>query len=135
LDPRGSIYERAIDVSSVGDVNGDGFADVAVSVIDESRPAHAAPEVRVYSGRDGSTLFTIPSPSSRKIRRARAAGDADGDGRPDILVAAVGGVALVSGRDGTLLQRWSGDAVEGFGWDVVSLGDVDGDRFGDVMIS
>jgi len=135
LGRRSSIYERAIDVSGIGDVNGDRFADVAVSVVDESAPVHAAPEVRVYSGKDGSTLFTIPSPTTREVRRARAAGDADGDGRPDILVAAVGGVAIVSGRDGRLLRNWTGDAKEDFGWDAASMGDVDGDRFFDVLIS
>ena len=69
----------------------------------------------------------------------------DGDGRPDLIVgawqyagAAVSGgrAYLYSGRDGKLLKTYTcripGDT---FGFDAVTLGDVDGDRSADFLIT
>jgi hypothetical protein len=136
LSPKSSKYQRGIDVAGVGDVNGDGFGEVAVSVLDTSGPVHAPPEVHVYSGKDGSVLFSIaaPLPSASAICIVRPAYDFDGDGRPDVLVGVMGAVVAVSGRNGKPLRDWTGPVDEEFGCSVASLGHVGGDRFGDVLV-
>jgi hypothetical protein len=73
------------------------------------------------------------------------AGDVNGDGTPDLLVAAVladpGGRAnagrafLFSGADGSLLKRFDGcGAGDEFGRSVVGVGDVTGDGVPDVLV-
>ena len=114
--------------SAAGDVNGDGFADYCVAT------PLAAPDpgaVVVYSGRDGSVLHTFPGRRNTFFGWATAAiGDANGDGRDDLLVSATleGSLTVFSGADGSVLQRVLGTAgLGGFGENVGRVGDVDGD--------
>ena len=99
-------------VAGVGDVDGDGHADLAAgtSNAEDPGPGYA----RVISGRDGSTLHTWleAEPLFQQFVSVAAAGDLDGDGRPDVLVGTRqgnGGSAFVfSGRTGVEQLRFSG---------------------------
>lgn len=139
-------------VAGVGDLNGDGVTDVAISS-DE--------EVSVYLGRDGP-IATTPT---RTIQNPDApcylpifgfgsalgrAGDVDGDGRADLSIGArclpypgdlrfgPGSAYVYPGRPsgvgetpvvfrGMMADTWFGDAVGG-------IGDFNGDGFGDLAI-
>ena len=126
-----------------GDVNADGVPDLIVG-------AHAfdtddvpnAGRAFVVSGSNGAHVLTLDSPNpeenGRFGRRAAAAGDVDGDGHADILVAADGEggdwfngrVYLFSGDGGALLRTYaspSGLPVTWFGYSVANVGDVNGD--------
>lgn len=72
------------------------------------------------------------------------AGDVNGDGTPDVLVAGVnagpgqtqfGTVWVLSGKGGAVLRSWSGAEIQGkFGSAVCSVGDIDKDGGADILI-
>ena len=76
-------------VSGVGDVNGDGFADVVVGAY----RANGTGNVQVFSGRDGSVLQSIAGDSSGDNFgfSVSSVGDLNGDGVDDLIVGAPSG--------------------------------------------
>ncbi|HET6575657.1 MAG TPA: CHRD domain-containing protein [Fimbriiglobus sp.] len=129
----GGVYVAA------GDVTGDGKADLIIAP-DEG----GGPRVRVFSG-DGfgqiADFFGIDDPAFRGGARA-AAGDVNGDGIADLLVAAgFGGGPRIAVFDGTSL---AGTPVKLFGdffvfentlrnGVFIGAGDLNGDGFADVI--
>lgn len=123
----------------VGDMNGDGLAEIAASVLYKG--------VWIYSGADGSLLQVIAPPSSVPCSRwlPLAALDANGDGVQDLVLGCPdaspdgsivpGAAAIVSGADGAPLHVWSGDADgDRLGWSAADAGDQDGDGVHDVIV-
>jgi hypothetical protein len=134
-------------VSVIGDIDGDGRADVYAS--DWSNRALGPGTGRAYvnSGRTGQRLLTLTGESAGDgfgIGTA-VAGDVDGDGRDDLIVGAwqfsgtavaTGRAYLYSGADGKLLSTFTSKVPgDTFGFDAVGLGDVDGDGTIDLLIS
>lgn len=102
-------------VEAAGDVDGDGVPDVAAGAPYGNRAL-------VYSGRDGSILLELTGEQEGEQlgRHLQGVGDVDGDGHSDLLIGAprndeagedAGRVALCSGRDGSVLRRWLGEAA------------------------
>jgi hypothetical protein len=129
-------------LANVGDVDGDGRDDVAAS--EPSWPTPFAPlgRVRILSGATGAQLFTLDGsvPGAKFAYDVAGAGDADGDGRGDILVSAPwmnvlhGKVYLYSGATQALLHEVQGDVAQDvLGWSVEGAGDVDADGFADFL--
>src|SRR5438132_2447155 len=145
-------------VAGVGDLNHDGVPDVLVGV-----PHHtnfAADRVNcgeafVFSGRDGSIIFTLNDPDEAEGNRMGYAvaslGDVNGDGIPDLLVGVpkkdtpaglpdVGSAYIFSGADGSFIRSLDPPAQGGaeangrFGTAVANAGDVNGDGVFDVLI-
>src|SRR5262249_52320780 len=78
---------------AAGDVNGDGHADIITG------PDGGGGPVQVFSGVDGSLLFSITQTDAGGVRVA--AGDVNGDGKADIITgAAPGGPPRVGVFDG-----------------------------------
>jgi hypothetical protein len=134
---RGPHASNMQSVANLGDLDGDLIPELAVGDIGANR-------VWVLSGADGALRFFLePNPATCTFGRSVAGlGDVSGDGIPDILVGSnrtnlnfpnVGGaVWLFSGRDGSLIYfRSSAAAVEGLGWSVAGMGDIDGDQVPD----
>jgi hypothetical protein len=123
----GGVYVAA------GDVNGDGFADVVTGA-----DAGGGPEVKVFSGKDGSVLrdFFAYAPTFTGGVRV-AAGDVDGDGHADVVTGAGPGggpeVKVFSGKDGSVLQDFFAYAPTFAGGVYVAAGDVNGDGKADVI--
>lgn len=126
----------------LGDVDGDGFGDLAVGAPEHSNPEPGEGRVYVFFGRAGGfdptrTWTLEPNrPGLRFGAKVAAAGDFDGDGRSDLWVATAPGdgpgtVALYRSR-GLSLETTPTWTTEGT--TVAGAGDVDGDGKDDVVI-
>jgi hypothetical protein len=137
----------AMFVSVPGDVDGDKLPDVYLSDFANSAKGPSTGRVYVHSGKDGRRLLTLTGETQGEGfgTSPSIAGDVNRDGHADLIVGAwqyagaaiSGGRAyLYSGRDGALLRtftcRTPGDT---FGFDAVTMGDVDGDGTVDLLIT
>lgn len=130
-------------VAAIGDVSGDGKTDFAVGA---PGAASSAGVVRVYSGADGSLLYSVAGDANARMGSSLAAlGDVNGDGVPDFAAGAVGSnlsqqgpigyVAIVSGVDGQEIRRFTGGTVaELFGSALANTGDLDADGKDDLLV-
>lgn len=126
---RGGVYVAA------GDVNGDGKADIIVAP-----SAGSSGLVRVFDGTTGQILKSF-SPFGRGLGGVRvAAGDVDGDGRADVIVAGGVGsfVRVFDGLTGTVLTGTATNfrslprSYEGT--ISISSGDINGDGLDDIIV-
>ena len=116
------------------DVTGDGIPDLIAGAGNGG-----GPRVRVIDGQTGQTVqdfFAFESTFRGGVNVA--AGDVDGDGFADLILAPGDGggprVKVVSGKDGSVLADFFALADENFRGGVnVAAGDVDGDGLADVI--
>ncbi len=126
-------------VCGAGDVNGDGYADVAVGAPTDDTYASDGGYARVYaggpSGLTGSLVWwdaaTIPNAQFGKS--LRPAGDVDGDGKADLMIGQTGNVGLLTGYLSSLLliQFFAPNPALAYG----TAGDVNGDGLSDIVIA
>ncbi|HKQ98642.1 MAG TPA: integrin alpha [Candidatus Polarisedimenticolia bacterium] len=136
------------DVNGAGDVNGDGWPDLAVGAPLVSQNATFGGRVYAISGRDGSTIWTRDGESEfASVGTAvGGVGDRDGDGLADVVVGASGEVNghrnsgkafLLRGRDGAIARTFKPASTAcDFGDFYVSLSDdVNGDGVPDIYLA
>ncbi len=135
-------------VSSAGDVNGDGYADLLVGApFFSGSAAMGAGRAYVYSGKTHALLRTLHGDVGTHGFGSATdhVGDLDGDGVGDLLVGAAGTTATTvgkayafSGRTGRELWEVTAPPTTGFGYAnffVAGLDDVNGDGTPDVYVS
>ncbi|MBY0275037.1 FG-GAP-like repeat-containing protein, partial [Candidatus Binatia bacterium] len=129
-------------VAAVGDLDGDGVGDIAVSSPRTNDQTRSLPgEVFVYSGKTGNALrhWTGTQPGELYGRMVTSTGDLDRDGVDDVAIGApwyrdgerarVGRLELRSGRTGAVIDQLVGDEADGwFGWHVRRAPDPDGGK-------
>ena len=132
-------------VCGLGDLNGDGHADLAVGAERDAPNGPASGSVRVFSGIDGALLhFLAGNAASSFGASVAAAGDVNGDGVPDIIVGApddssagfqAGAIRVFSGANFALLHGiLADDSLDQLGNSVSGVGDVNGDGFDDFIV-
>ena len=138
--------EFGTSVSGAGDVNNDGYDDVIVGAPYNDTFASNAGMVRIYSGLNGSILYTYYGSASGDYFgfAVAKAGDINKDSYDDFLIGAYGtdvngdnsGSAYIySGVNGSNLSVSRGGAAGDFyGGAVAYAGDVNSDTYPDVII-
>jgi hypothetical protein len=134
-------------LSAVGDVNRDAAPDIYASDWSNNARGNSTGRAYVYSGKDGKRLLTLTGEVAGDgfgIGVADA-GDVNRDGHADLIIGAWqhssaaysgGRVYLYSGKDGSLLQTYTGRiAGDTFGFDATGIGDVDGDGVIDLLLT
>ncbi|MBL8684198.1 MAG: FG-GAP repeat protein [Myxococcales bacterium] len=149
VGPRSATGERDTSYGTLGDFNGDGFAEVVVSSNSET----AASSVRVYNGSPAGISATPQQvitwmPGGGFGKAVTSAGDVNGDGFADLVVGAWSATLSGKPRCGAILiyhgsasglattpaRLIEGTAAEErFGMHVAGLGDVNGDGYSDVI--
>ena len=118
---------------AAGDLNGDGAADIIVGA-----GAGADPRVSVFDGQTTALLFSFDAYDPGFTGGVRvAAGDVNGDGVVDIITAAGAGggphVRVFDGRDLSELLSFFAYDPDYAGGVFLSVGDVNGDSFADII--
>jgi hypothetical protein len=130
-------------VADAGDVNRDGTTDLYVGDFSAGSGNGAA---YVFSGAGGARLHKFTGTAREGVGPGRGARDVDGDGSADLAVGSYtyggagvtngGRVTVYSGRTGAVLATYNGSLTGGaFGFDVVGVGDLNGDNRLDLLVS
>jgi len=150
MDEAGEMFGTA--VAGLGDLNGDGKDDLAVSApFRDVSGIQDAGAVLIVSGATGALIRTIVNPSpvfnDQFGAFLAAVGDLDADGKTDLIVGAprkdtaagtdAGSAYVYSGGTGALLFTLTdptGAAADNFGASVADAGDIDRDLVPDVIV-
>ncbi|MFW5653564.1 MAG: integrin alpha, partial [Planctomycetota bacterium] len=142
-DEEGERFGRA--VCLMPDVNDDGHAEFIVGAPEHSSPGSRAGRATVYSGIDGSEMYTLEGEAAWDAfgKWIDHAGDYNGDGIEDFTVGArdsnangkgSGRAYVFSGIDGETLLTATGQAAgDQLGHTVAGVGDINGDEACDVI--
>ncbi len=125
-------------IDGLGDVNADGTPDIYVG-------DYVASRGHIFSGVDGSRIWTFLGDGDGQFGIGRGAGDVDNDGHADVLLCAWASSAgapnagkgfVYSGRDGSVFETFTHNiAGAGFGFDANGMLDVNGDGMHDFLIT
>jgi hypothetical protein len=145
-------------IGVAGDLNGDGFGDVAISASTRASPERDEGNVYVFYG--GASGLTTGAPTildnpdddvgGEFGYSVAGLGDVNGDGYADLGVGAraqdaaardsgrvfiyFGGASGVAATPSQILDEPSAEASAQFGYSLRGGGDVDGDGYGDVVV-
>ncbi len=152
-------HDYAGTVSSAGDINGDGFADLVIGVSGTDTNGNASGSSYIVFGKgsnfdavldltnlDGRNGFRLVGSLYDQLGHSvSSAGDVNGDGFDDVIMGAEGysfsyvlfGKAngFAATMDLSSLDGHDGFRLDGAGTSVSSVGDVNGDGFDDVIVT
>lgn len=146
----GTQFGQVLD--GLGDVNGDGYADIAIRYVDEVLIFHGSAAGITATDTDGAdTVISASNTGGTFGADISAAGDVNGDGYSDIIIGAnfytngehqeggaflyygsADGIVALSDADADIFE--SNFANAQFGRNAEGAGDVNGDGFDDIII-
>ena len=126
-------------VSSAGDIDADGHADLAVGAVGDR--AHAG-AVYIFSGQTGQVRLRIDgdAPGHELGHSLARLSDVDGDGRPELVVGAFmragrSYARIYAGGTDRVIHQFDGAQVgDGFGHAVTVMGDTNGDGTPEIAV-
>ncbi len=132
------------DISSLGDVNGDGLDEVIVSAWGDDNNGQDCGLVRLLDGATGSAIFTYDGDSQADEfgHAVTKVGDVDGDGVSDFAGSAwtddnggagSGMIRVFSGANGSQLYQLDGSTGDHLGTSLGYVGDINGDGRADIL--
>jgi hypothetical protein len=152
-EPDSAFAEFGSSVSTAGDVDGDGFADVIVGARYYTNGEASEGGAWVYEGSEAGLATTAAWQTQSNSVGAyygssvAAAGDVNGDGFGDVVVGAPGYFASLSTRGAIYVYHGSSSGLSTtvarfnmgspgnlLGTSVAGAGDVNGDGYGDVVV-
>ena len=134
----GEVSEEPRKAVGIGDADGDGVPDLAVSYRD-----FPISRLAVRSGKTSNVLWGADGRLDEFAWSFAALGDADGDGSPDLAIgepalgraSEPGSIRVLRGKDGTTVYSVEGNpAGRSFGFSLAMLSDVDGDAVGELAV-
>ncbi|MEZ5967143.1 MAG: integrin alpha [Planctomycetota bacterium] len=144
LHGQGAGHEFGTAFAKIGDVDGDGHADLFIAEPEHKLNGDDAGAVRLFSGRTGAQLLILHgSHPYEYFGLTIGGGDFDADGVPDLVVGAFledtgapngGTVYVYSGATFARIFAAHGSAhSDQLGRGVAFAGDLDGDGIGDII--
>ena len=154
LVPTDEFVSFGVEISPLGDANGDGTPDVAVGMMAFGQPSIFG-KVYAFSGATGTMLWARDEPGGKQLgslgMRLQRIADVNGDGRGDLLAGAplhdvnpdpattllAGEAYVLSGASGAILRTHNAPSPQTddrFGMGLAALGDQNGDGLGDYAI-
>ncbi len=116
----GYVYEDVIDMAAIEDVNGNGTGDFLLAGIDENLRCG----IKCIEG-SGQTVIWENNNFSRRIKSLLVHTDHDGDNIDDVLVGTTSYIALLRGKNGTVI--WN--ITAGDGGHLRPFGEINGDSY------
>jgi len=144
--PPDDVTSFGLSLAQVGDVNADGFGDVMFGTYIVDTDGIWRPVAYIYLGGPTGLVPVPENPRPGTVSRLAGAGDVNGDGYLDVVLADTAksnsnGVVYVYLGSNTGLATTPdavltpGDSLQdGFGADLAGAGDVNGDGYDDVIV-